>query len=79
MGAVGFFGFAYVSGWDAALNLMGLAPFSAVANYVLSVVPLFILMGHLANETGIGKELYGSAQTWLGYRRGGLAMAVRAA
>jgi C4-dicarboxylate transporter, DctM subunit len=79
MGAVGFFGFAWVSGWNAALNMLSLAPYSAVANYVLSVVPLFVLMGHLANESGIGRELYGAAQTWLRHRRGGLAMATVAA
>jgi C4-dicarboxylate transporter, DctM subunit len=75
MGIVGFIGFAVVNGWDSALNLVGLAPYSAVANYVLSVVPLFVLMGHLANETGIGRELYAASQTWLRHRRGGLAMA----
>lgn len=75
MGIVGFIGFAVVNSWDSALNLIGLAPYSAVANYVLSVVPLFVLMGHLANETGVGRELYAASQTWLRHRRGGLAMA----
>ena len=79
MGAVGFFGFAWVNGWNSALNMLALAPYSAVATYVLSVVPLFVLMGHLANETGIGRELYATAQTWLKHRRGGLAMATVAA
>ena len=79
MGAVGFLGFAYVSGWNAALNMLSLAPYSSVANYVLTVVPLFVLMGHIANETGIGRELYATAQIWLRHRRGGLAMATVAA
>ncbi|MBI3372983.1 MAG: TRAP transporter large permease [Betaproteobacteria bacterium] len=79
MGAVGFLGFASVNGWNSALNMLGLAPYSAVASYVLSVVPLFVLMGHLANEAGIGQELYSTANTWLGHRRGGLAMATVAA
>lgn len=79
MGAVGFLGFAWVNGWESGLNMLGLAPFSGVANYVLSVVPLFVLMGHLANESGLGLELYGTANTWLGHRRGGLAMATVAA
>jgi C4-dicarboxylate transporter, DctM subunit len=75
MGAVGFLGFAWVAGWDAAINMLSLAPYSAVAQYVLTVVPLFVLMGQIANETGIGSELYGTAQTWLRHRRGGLAKA----
>ena len=79
MGAVGFFGFAWVNGWDSALNMLSLAPYSAVATYVLTVVPLFVLMGHIANETGIGRELYATAQIWLRHRRGGLAMATVAA
>ncbi len=79
MGAVGFFGYASVMGWSSALNMLSLAPYSAVANYVLTVVPLFLLMGHLANETGIGRELYATAQIWLRHRRGGLAMATVAA
>jgi C4-dicarboxylate transporter, DctM subunit len=79
MGAVGFFGYAWVMGWSSALNMLSLAPYSAVATYVLSVVPLFVLMGHLANETGIGRELYATAQIWLRHRRGGLAMATVAA
>jgi C4-dicarboxylate transporter DctM subunit len=79
MGAVGFFGYAWVMGWNAAINMLSLAPYSAVAQYVLTVLPLFVLMGHIANETGIGRELYASAQTWLKHRRGGLAMATVAA
>jgi tripartite ATP-independent transporter DctM subunit len=79
MGAVGFLGFAWVSGWNAALNMLSLAPYSAVATYVLTVVPLFVLMGHIANETGIGRELYATAQIWLRHRRSGLAMATVAA
>jgi tripartite ATP-independent transporter DctM subunit len=79
MGAVGFFGYAWVMGWSSALNMLSLAPYSAVATYVLTVVPLFVLMGHIANETGIGRELYAAAQTWLRHRRGGLAMATVAA
>jgi C4-dicarboxylate transporter, DctM subunit len=79
MGAVGFFGYAWVMGWSSAINMLSLAPYSAVATYVLTVVPLFVLMGHIANETGIGRELYATAQTWLRHRRGGLAMATVAA
>jgi C4-dicarboxylate transporter, DctM subunit len=79
MGAVGFVGFALMSGWNAALNMLGSAPFGAVGNYVLTVVPLFVLMGHLAHVSGVGRELYTAAHATLGHRRGGLAMATVAA
>lgn len=79
MGAVGFIGYAWVMGWSSALNMLSLAPYSAVASYVLTVVPLFVLMGHIANETGLGREIYATAQLWLRHRRGGLAMSTVAA
>jgi tripartite ATP-independent transporter DctM subunit len=39
------------------------------------VVPLFILMGQFAALSGLSRELYDTANRWLGHRRGGLAMA----
>ena len=43
--------------------------------YVLSVVPLFILMGNFVTRAGMSKELYRAAYTFVGHLRGGLAMA----
>jgi len=46
-----------------------------VLNLELSVLPMFVLMGNLVSRAGIAQELYAAAQTMLGHRRGGLAMA----
>jgi tripartite ATP-independent transporter DctM subunit len=43
-------------------------------SYGLSVVPLFILMGLMVERGGMAKELYRAAFSFLGHRRGGLAM-----
>ena len=51
-------------------------PYHQFANYTLSVIPLFILMGALAEKAGIAKALFKSAEGVLGRYRGGLAMAV---
>lgn len=75
MGVVGFVGFALMSGLDPALSLVGLSPYSAVASYTLTVLPLFVLMGQFAAMSGISRDLYATANRWLGHRRGGLAMA----
>jgi tripartite ATP-independent transporter DctM subunit len=45
------------------------------ANYSLSVVPLFLLMGQFASLGGMSAALFKAAATWLGHRKGGVAMA----
>jgi tripartite ATP-independent transporter DctM subunit len=75
MGAVGFVGLWYIRGWIPALSSSAERFISSVQNYELAVLPLFILMGNLVSRAGFSHELYASAQTFLGHRRGGLAMA----
>ena len=53
--------------------------FGNVANYDLSVVPLFILMGYLASETEMSRDLFQGLRAFVGRIRGGLAMAAIAA
>ncbi len=74
MGAVGFVGFAYLSGVDAAIGLLKTVPYSTSASYALSVMPLFVLMGEITFHSGISKDLYGAAHRWFGHLPGGLAM-----
>ena len=71
----GAFGFAYLTSWDALLNYMKDAPVSRVANYSLSVIPLFVLMGLFASNGGLSQAVYRAARAWLGHYRGGLAVA----
>lgn len=79
MGVVGFVGFTWITNFDTALRMLGLAPYSAVASDSLTVIPLFILMGQFASQAGISKDLFVVTNSWLGHRRGGLAMATVAA
>lgn len=58
-----------------ALNMLGLNAYSTASNYAYSVVPMFILMGELASKAGISRDLFQTANTWLGRQRGGLAIA----
>jgi len=75
MAGVGFLGLAYLRGMDPALSQLGTIPYSTVANYTLSVVPLFVVMGQFAFHSGLSKELYSTAHKWIGQMKGGLAMA----
>ena len=44
-------------------------------NYLLSAIPLFVLMGALLERSGISKRLFEAIQVWLGGLPGGLAVA----
>ena len=51
------------------------ALWNSVANYDLSVVPLFILMGFLAAETGLSKDLFEGLSALTRRIKGGVSMA----
>lgn len=79
MGVVGVVGFAYLVGWEPALNILRTAPYLTISSYSMSVIPLFLLMGALTFYAGISRDLYSTMYKWLGHFRGGLAMATVAA
>lgn len=78
MGAIGFIGVGLMRSWPAAIASTA-NEFTDIGAYTLSVVPLFILMGNFVTRAGMSSELYRLAYTFLGHRRGGLAMSTIAA
>lgn len=74
LGLVGVIGFGELSGYRAAMSSASRLVIDAGQSYGLSVVPLFILMGLMVERGGMAKELYRAAFSFLGHRRGGLAM-----
>ncbi|MFM2319678.1 MAG: hypothetical protein RLZZ215_2299 [Pseudomonadota bacterium] len=48
---------------------------STMANYDLSVVPLFVLMGYLASQSNLSRDLFRGLEALMSKRRGGVAMA----
>lgn len=79
MAFVGFIGMWYLRGVDAALQMVASGAWQAATQYLLVVVPLFILMGMFAFHAKISADLYRTAYTWVGHQPGGLAMATVAA
>jgi len=75
MGGVGIVGFAALQGWRPGLALLSNEFVNSLASIDLAVIPLFLLMGGLANSAGLSTDVYRLAQAFLGHRRGGLAMA----
>jgi tripartite ATP-independent transporter DctM subunit len=72
---VGIVGFAILNGPQAALAALGSYPYQYAAVYDFAVIPLFVLMGNLGSVSGMARELYAAAYSWIGHVRGGLAHA----
>jgi tripartite ATP-independent transporter DctM subunit len=75
MFAVGFVGISAIHGVNAAMVSLASESFTLASMPELVVVPLFILMGNVATETGMSRRLYDAAYAVIGSVRGGLASA----
>tara|TARA_B110000438_G_scaffold77955_1_gene78116 strand:- start:1686 stop:3026 length:1341 start_codon:yes stop_codon:yes gene_type:complete len=58
-----------------ALTMISSNAFDLVHSYDLSMIPLFVLLGHIAYHTGITTDIYHAARVWLKRLPGGVAMA----
>jgi len=75
MFGAGTVGYIMQSGWGAYSSFLNTQAFARFASYDLSVIPLFILMGHFATQGGISRALFQFAASVMGRFKGGLAMA----
>lgn len=57
------------------LYKVGLSPFSMLFNLAWTPLPLFVLLGSIIAESGMGKDLFRTAANWLSRVRGGLIVA----
>ena len=62
-------------GMSVALSRLKHETFSTFSSYSLSIVPMFLLMGHFATLGGMSAALFKAAEAFLGHRKGGVAMA----
>ncbi len=58
----------------SAISQLASSAFSLSSNFILVVVPLFILMGEVLSATGIGANLFRAAELWLRRLPGALAI-----
>jgi len=72
---VGVAGFAWIRGLDPALSMLAQQVVDGSANYGMSVLPMFILMGLFVHRADLAEELYDAANACVGHLRGGLAHA----
>lgn len=62
-----------------AVKLMALAANDAIASYFFGIVPLFVLMGFIVAETGMGQDAYSVANAAFRKIKGGLGVGTVAA
>ncbi len=75
MMVVGMVGISAIAGTGVLLNYLKTEMYWRFTSSELSVIPLFLMMGHFAARAGITSALFRAAAAWIGHLRGGLAMA----
>src|SRR5271170_4798024 len=79
MGLVGVTGYAAIVGLAPALKMVGQTSMRTVTDYTFGVIPMFLLMGAFVSASGMSRELFRAANSFVGHWRGGLGLATIAA
>lgn len=75
MGLVAFIGIAVLTNLDSALTKLAQTAFNQTFSYVMTLLPLYMLMGEFAFVSGLSQDAYRTVHKWLGHLPGGLSMA----
>jgi len=75
LGISGVIGLVGLKGFNFALAQLKTYPYMHAADYMMMVVPMFVLMGYLAYAGGLSKDAFEIANKWLSKLPAGLAMA----
>ena len=59
---------------EISVKIAGLTPHSKVSSHVLSLIPIFILIGYLAYYAKLTSALFEAAKRWIAWVPGGLAV-----
>jgi tripartite ATP-independent transporter DctM subunit len=72
----GFGGWYFAMGGNPTplLAKMKSETYTTFSSYSLSIIPMFLLMGQFATLSGMSQALFRAAESFLGHRRGGVAM-----
>jgi C4-dicarboxylate transporter DctM subunit len=75
LSGAGILGIYIVTGsWSMVFGVLGMAPFSSVADYTLTTIPMFILMAYFSASSGLARDLFKAGADWLSHIRGGLGV-----
>jgi tripartite ATP-independent transporter DctM subunit len=73
--SVSFGGLWHLMGWNVAWGSLGIIPYQFATNWVLSSVPMFLLLGFVCYHTQLTQGMFRAARMWLSGMPGGLAIA----
>ena len=73
--SVSFAGLWVLMGWRVAWGAIAVMPYQFAANWVLSSVPMFLLLGFICYHAELTKGLFHAAKVWTSALPGGLAIA----
>lgn len=71
---VSFAGIWTIMGWNVAWGSLGVIPYQFSTNWVLSSVPMFLLLGFICYHARLTEGLFRAARMWLAGVPGGLAI-----
>lgn len=75
----GGLGLLLYGGWDVMAGMLQTTPYASAASFVLTSIPMFILMAEFATNSGMSEKTFKACYKWLGHMPGGLALATVAA
>lgn len=76
MFVAGLVGLVIVTGdTNTAFSRLKSETYTTFSSYSLSIIPMFLLMGHFATLGGMSQALFTAAASFIGHRKGGVAMA----
>jgi tripartite ATP-independent transporter DctM subunit len=79
LGGVGVLGIVGLRGFSVGFGIIKDTPFEFGASWTLTAIPMFLLMGSVAHNSGISAALFKAARLWFGALPGGLAVATNLA
>jgi len=79
LGGIGLGGIILLRDVDVAIGVIKDTPYEFSASWTLTAIPMFLLMGSIAHNSGISKSLFVAARLWFSALPGGLAVATNMA
>ncbi len=72
LSAIGIFGLWYEGGFGFGFNILKTLSYATVSQYSFVIIPMFLLMGTIASESGITRDLYEACYKLFARVRGSL-------
>lgn len=75
MGLSGAAGLWAVGGFETMMGILAAAPYRNTASWLMTSLPLFVLMAEVLSASGLSSAMFDAANKWVGRLPGGLAVA----